>query len=117
MPWGARRRLAALLVLLVAPLATACENRGSAQPSETEHPEPDPFIYVALGDSYTAAHGVPGTDWLDGCLRSDRNYPHLVAEALPEVTLVDVSCSGTATHTWSTSAPWARSRIRRSSRR
>ncbi len=98
LPAPGRRGLAALLVLLVAPLATACESRVAAQPSESEHPEPDPFIYVALGDSYTAAHGVPGTDWLDGCLQSDRNYPHLVAEALPTATLVDVSCSGAATH-------------------
>jgi lysophospholipase L1-like esterase len=96
--------LAALAVLLLMPLLAACESRVSAQPSETETPQPtspspaaDPFIYVALGDSYTAAHGVPGTDWHDACLQSENNYPHLVADALPEVTLVDVSCSGTAT--------------------
>jgi lysophospholipase L1-like esterase len=102
MPWGASRParplVAALMMLLLIPFATACESRVAAQQSEPEHPAPDPFIYVALGDSYTAAHGVPGTDWLDGCLQSDRNYPHLVAEALPTATLVDVSCSGTATH-------------------
>lgn len=107
MPWGAShpalprpgwRGAVALLLLLVVPLLASCESRVDAQQAETERPEPDPYIYVALGDSYTAAHGVPGTDWLDGCLQSDRNYPHLVAEALPMATLVDVSCSGTATH-------------------
>ncbi len=51
-----------------------------------------------MGDSYTAAHGVPGTNWLDGCLQSDRNYPNLVADTLPDAELIDVSCSGAATH-------------------
>ena len=97
-PWHA------MAVLLAATLS-ACESRSSAQPSdeptaETTDPLPaeDPFIYVAMGDSYTAAHGVPGTNWLDGCLQSDRNYPNLVAEALPDAELIDVSCSGAATH-------------------
>jgi lysophospholipase L1-like esterase len=90
--------MAALAALLLAPLLAACESEVAAQPSDRDRLEPDPFVYVALGDSYTAAHGVPGTDWLDGCLQSDRNYPHLVADALPTSTLVDVSCSGTATH-------------------
>jgi lysophospholipase L1-like esterase len=53
--------------------------------------------YVALGDSYTAGPAVPNQlpDPL-GCLRSDRNYPHLVAPALTQ-TLRDVSCSGATT--------------------
>lgn len=109
MPWGLRRAalppagrpgLAALVVVLLLPLLAACESRVSAQPSEgdlTTTPT-EPYTYVALGDSYTAAHGVPGTDWRDACLQSARNYPHLVAAALPDATLVDVSCSGTATH-------------------
>lgn len=50
--------------------------------------------YVALGDSYTAAPLVPETDPGDPCLRSSRNYPALVAEALGDVALTDVSCAG-----------------------
>lgn len=50
--------------------------------------------YVALGDSYTAAPFVPTTDTSNGCLRSDHNYPSLVAAALPGTQLDDVSCSG-----------------------
>lgn len=100
MPAGVRRpvrpAVAALVVLLLAPLLAACESGSTAAPPPRA--EPEPFVYVALGDSYTAAHGVPGTNWLDGCLRSDRNYPHLVAQALQPATLIDVSCSGTATH-------------------
>lgn len=53
--------------------------------------------YVALGDSYTAAPLVPDTDLQDGCLQSDGNYPHLVAEELEGTALVDVSCSGADT--------------------
>lgn len=57
-------------------------------------PEPEVTEYVALGDSYTAAPLVPTTDTGDTCFRSDGNYPHLVAAALEESRLTDVSCSG-----------------------
>ena len=53
--------------------------------------------YVALGDSYTAAPGVPGATSNDGCLRSSGNYPHLLAASLPVRRLVDVSCGGADT--------------------
>ncbi|WP_426243906.1 SGNH/GDSL hydrolase family protein [Nocardioides sp. LHG3406-4] len=49
--------------------------------------------YVALGDSYTAAPLVPPMSMAGGCLRSERNYPSLVAAALPGVRLADRSCS------------------------
>ncbi|MGK5553053.1 SGNH/GDSL hydrolase family protein [Actinomadura kijaniata] len=53
--------------------------------------------YVALGDSFTAGplipkqHGTPA-----GCMRSDHNYPSLVAERV-RAKLTDVSCSGAKT--------------------
>jgi hypothetical protein len=53
--------------------------------------------YVSLGDSYTAGPLIP--DQLPnpaGCLRSDRNYPHVAASALG-LALTDVSCSGATT--------------------
>jgi lysophospholipase L1-like esterase len=52
--------------------------------------------YVALGDSYTAAPGVPVTDTSTGCLRSNGNYPALVAKAVG-ASYVDVSCGGAST--------------------
>jgi lysophospholipase L1-like esterase len=54
--------------------------------------------YVALGDSYTAGPVIP-TPLPDplGCLRSDHNYPHLVALALQVPTFRDASCSGATT--------------------
>ena len=70
------------------PTATASES--FSEPPVTE------ATYVALGDSYTSAPGVPVTDTSSGCLRSDRNYPALVAEAL-DLPYVDVSCGGAST--------------------
>jgi lysophospholipase L1-like esterase len=54
--------------------------------------------YVALGDSFTAGPLIPlpyGSPL--GCLRSDHNYPALVARSLAPDTFVDVSCSGADT--------------------
>ncbi|MER6978092.1 SGNH/GDSL hydrolase family protein [Streptomyces carpinensis] len=51
--------------------------------------------YVALGDSYASAPLVP-TQVDATCLRSDRNYPSLVARSRA-ATLTDVSCSGATT--------------------
>ena len=58
----------------------------------------DEFVYVAMGDSYTAAPLFPlaGQEQINGCLRSVGNYPALVADRL-DATLVDVSCSGAST--------------------
>jgi lysophospholipase L1-like esterase len=54
--------------------------------------------YVALGDSYAAGPLVPiPTGKPVGCLRSDRNYPAVVAEALGVADFRDVSCSGATT--------------------
>jgi lysophospholipase L1-like esterase len=54
--------------------------------------------YVALGDSYTAGPLI--SEQLPdpmGCLRSDHNYPHLVAAALRVSAFRDASCSGAGT--------------------
>lgn len=52
--------------------------------------------YVAIGDSYAAAPYVPPMDIAEGCLRSDSNYPSLVAEAIG-AKLRDVTCTGANT--------------------
>ena len=53
--------------------------------------------YIALGDSYTAGPLIPNNNGEPlGCLRSDRNYPRLVAQAYG-VGVVDASCSGAET--------------------
>jgi hypothetical protein len=64
----------------------------------TEPPAPRIFSrYVALGDSYTAAPLVPEFDAAQGCFRSTRNYPTLVAAALEVTRFVDRSCTGAET--------------------
>ncbi|PHQ48371.1 GDSL family lipase [Streptomyces cinnamoneus] len=52
--------------------------------------------YVALGDSYTSAPGVP-TQVDENCARSSVNYPSLVAAKLNQKSFKDVSCSGAKT--------------------
>jgi lysophospholipase L1-like esterase len=76
--------LTAALVGLVAP--------GTAQARKP------PQSYVALGDSFTAGPLIPvqQPDPL-GCLRSDHDYPHLVASALGVSDFKDASCSGAET--------------------
>jgi hypothetical protein len=53
--------------------------------------------YVALGDSYTSGPGIqPQVASVPGCLRSQANYPHLVASDLG-LAFRDASCSGAQT--------------------
>ncbi|MGH9049549.1 MAG: SGNH/GDSL hydrolase family protein [Acidimicrobiia bacterium] len=53
-------------------------------------------VYVALGDSFAAGPLIPNQIDIAGCIRSDHNYPHLVAAAL-EAPLRDATCSGATT--------------------
>lgn len=98
------RRLALIVGLL---LLTGC---GTTTPpgsiaQRSSGPEPTPSTgstgstgrYVALGDSYTAAPYVYLTDVAGGCLRSNGNYPALLAKRLQVTRLVDVSCSAATT--------------------
>lgn len=54
--------------------------------------------YVALGDSYAAGPFVPvQTGQPAGCLRSDHNYPAVLARSAGFTDFTDVSCSGATT--------------------
>jgi lysophospholipase L1-like esterase len=54
--------------------------------------------YVALGDSYAAGPLVPvPTGEPVGCVRSNRNYPSVVAKTLGVADFRDVSCSAATT--------------------
>lgn len=54
--------------------------------------------YVALGDSYAAGPLIPLQSGRPaGCLRSDRNYPALVAAATSANSFTDVTCSSATT--------------------
>jgi lysophospholipase L1-like esterase len=63
----------------------------------------EPLTYVALGDSYSAASGVlppdPAAPLL--CLRSSRNYPHVLA-ARAGARLTDVTCGAAETKHFAT---------------
>lgn len=76
--------LIGLVTLLVAGLLTGCQA--------------PPDSYVALGDSYTAGPLIlPQDDSILGCLRSEVNYPALIAPDLDQPAFRDVSCSGAQT--------------------
>ncbi len=56
--------------------------------------------YVAIGDSFVSGPGIPVQDVeAPECVRSDHNYPQLLAAELENATLVDVSCGGATTGT------------------
>ncbi len=78
--------------LLLGPLTVLVQ----ATPSAAAGPSLASTPYVALGDSYASGPVIPNQ--VDAvCLRSDHNYPSLVATA-PHVSMIrDVSCTGAAT--------------------
>ena len=85
-----RRAAAGGLLALTCVVATATAGSASPLPTRTEG-----VPYVALGDSSASGPLIP--DQIDAnCLRSNRNYPSLVATAL-DVELTDVSCSSATT--------------------
>src|SRR5689334_17699766 len=54
--------------------------------------------YVSLGDSYTSGPLIPAqTGRPGGCLRSNHNYPSLVAAGTGAASFTDVSCQGADT--------------------
>lgn len=84
---------------VVAALSVAALAAGALVPRATADPaEPEPLTYVALGDSYSAASGVLPLDPQAPlpCLRSSRNYPHVIAGAVG-AELVDVTCGAAET--------------------
>lgn len=82
-----RTTLAVALVVLALLVASTCgEKDPDTRPDDIER-------YVSLGDSYTAGVGLKPLAY-PACLRSEANYPNLVAKQLDVGDLVDVSCGG-----------------------
>ncbi|OBK30168.1 hypothetical protein A5634_16810 [Mycobacterium asiaticum] len=50
--------------------------------------------YVAMGDSFAAAPGVPDPAAPRGCHKSTNNYPSVLARRLAAAAFHDVTCSG-----------------------
>ncbi|MFF8605760.1 SGNH/GDSL hydrolase family protein [Streptomyces sp. NPDC015346] len=86
---GARIKAGLAMVAVGAAVAAAA---GPAQAVTDQ----EVLEYVALGDSAAAGPLIPQQDINLLCLRSDRNYPAVAAEALG-AKLTDVSCSGATT--------------------
>ena len=84
------------LRLAVAAVCAACAffAAGLAQAAHATAP----LRYVALGDSYSAASGVLPLDLFapPACVRSIRNYPHVLANAIG-ADLTDVTCGAADT--------------------
>src|SRR4051812_47541595 len=68
---------------------------GTAAQAATGHAAPT-GRYVALGDSYTSGPLIPIQVDLN-CVRSNRNYPSLVAATVHSSSFTDVSCGGATT--------------------
>jgi lysophospholipase L1-like esterase len=87
MPFAVRARTAAVVggALLLA--ATSVSAALAAAPTGK---------YVSLGDSYVSGPLIPNQVDL-GCLRSDHNYPSLVASAIGSASFTDASCGGATT--------------------
>ncbi|MFJ7343701.1 SGNH/GDSL hydrolase family protein [Streptomyces sp. NPDC101110] len=91
-PTRSTRRMAVLTSACFGALLLMPMTGGSA----TAAPElRDRVDYVALGDSFAAAPGVP-SQVHQACARSSRNYPSLTAARLT-ARLTDVTCSGATT--------------------
>ncbi len=80
----------------LAVVASGC-GAGGFGPAEPTPRDTSIGTYVALGDGFTAAPYVGRTTSKEGCLRSEGNYPTLLAADLEVDELVDVSCFGTGT--------------------
>jgi lysophospholipase L1-like esterase len=87
-------RLRGLVVALCALAAVVIASPASAAP----------LRYVALGDSYSAASGVLPPDLTAPieCLRSTRNYPHVLARQIG-AQLKDVTCGAAETSDFTSS--------------
>jgi len=78
-----------------APVQADPADAGAGRPAASG--QPGPLRYVALGDSYSAASGVlPVDPSSPTCLRSTRNYPHVIAAATG-ARLTDVTCGAAET--------------------
>ncbi|TIC82989.1 SGNH/GDSL hydrolase family protein [Nocardioides sp. GY 10127] len=92
------RPLLALVSTALASAAAGLALLAPLGPAPASAADVDPLRYVALGDSYSAATGVLPLDPTapPECLRSLRNYPHVLAGQL-DADLVDVSCGAAET--------------------
>jgi hypothetical protein len=82
----------------VALVAAAAAMAGGVSAPASQAADAKPLRYVAMGDSYSAASGVlpPDPTAPPQCLRSTKNYPHVIARRA-DVRLKDVTCGAAET--------------------
>ncbi|AXT85219.1 hypothetical protein C6I20_08465 [Aeromicrobium sp. A1-2] len=96
--------LAAVLVLSgcaggAASRPASASATATPSPTATAAAVPSVGSYVALGDSFTSGPGLANLRDDSGfCLRSDHNWPTLLATTLGATRFADVSCAGAETH-------------------
>ena len=86
--------LATMLTVAGCTSESPAENPAGHAQSAAPSQAPRFASYVALGDSFTAGPYVPRTELAAGCLRSDGNYPSLVARRLHVKHFTDVDIEG-----------------------
>jgi len=90
------RRL--VIASLVGVVAVGCAGPPSGSSGSPESSGPaKPLSYVAVGDSFAAAPGVPDPAPPTGCRKSTNGYPSILARRLGATRFVDVTCSGATT--------------------
>jgi lysophospholipase L1-like esterase len=93
-----RAVLGAASTVAAAVLVTGVLSASPIAHGSTPASAPPAARYVALGDSYTSGPLIPEqTGKPAGCLRSNHDYPALVAAATHPAALTDVSCQGADT--------------------
>lgn len=83
------RSIRAGIALLLSVTCGGCVDSPPAGPGSAARPD-----YVAMGDSFAAAPGVPEPAAPRACHKSTNNYPSLLAQRLAAATFHDVTCSG-----------------------
>jgi lysophospholipase L1-like esterase len=89
---GSRRLLIASLVGVVAVACAGPPTSSLGSPGPAER-----LTYVAMGDSFAAAPGVPDPAPPAGCRKSTNGYPSILARRLNAPRFIDVTCSGATT--------------------
>lgn len=111
MTTSVRRAAGLVLTIALVGLAAGCGGGFSSAPAAP----PTRVIknYVALGDGFSAAPYTGKTADDDGCLRSDDNFPALLAKELNVDKVRDVSCTGATTASFTTQVkpPRAKSEV------
>ena len=80
------------IAVLVGVVCVGCAVSPPPGPGSVARPN-----FVAMGDSFAAAPGVPETAAPRGCHKSTNNYPAILARRIDATRFEDVTCSGATT--------------------